>query len=50
MVSNEIGTDIKKCPDCGQDMVKRENNDPLVLEKTNYKCTDCGNEHVVYEQ
>lgn len=52
MVSNEqvIGTDIKKCLDCGADMVKTGDNDPLVMEHTKYKCTSCGNEHNVYEQ
>lgn len=52
MVLNEQnnGTDITKCPDCGADMVKTNSNDPLVLEKTEYKCTDCGNEHTVYHE
>lgn len=52
MVLNEQinGTDIRKCPDCGADMVKTANNDPLVLEHTKYKCTDCGNEHTIDEQ
>ena len=45
-----IGTDIQKCPDCGANMVKASNNDPLTMDRTKYKCSDCGNEHVVYEQ
>lgn len=43
------GTDTKKCPDCGCDMVKTLKNDPLVTEKTEYKCRGCGNEHTIYE-
>lgn len=38
------------CPDCGAEMVNAGNNDPLMMDRTNYKCTDCGNEHTVYEQ
>jgi len=47
---NVNGTDIKKCPDCGCDMVKTSDNDPLVMEYTKYKCSGCGNEHKVYEE
>lgn len=46
----ENGTDTKVCPDCGAVMVKMGNNDPLTMEHTNYKCTECGNEHTVYEE
>lgn len=45
-----IGTDIQKCPNCGADMVKTGNNDPLVMDRTKYKCSDCGNEHTIYEE
>jgi len=47
---NVNGTDIKKCPDCGCDMVKTSDNDPLVMEYTKYKSSGCGNEHKVYEE
>lgn len=49
MATYENGTDTKKCPDCGSDMVRTHDNDPLRTDKTKYKCTDCGNEHVIYE-
>lgn len=51
MASNkQLTSQHTQCPDCGADMVKTSNNDPLVMDRTKYKCTDCGNEHTVYEQ
>ena len=48
MVSSNDVTN-KKCPNCNAEMVKQRNNDPLVMDRENYKCTSCGNEHVVYQ-
>lgn len=40
-------TDTLKCPDCGQCMVRTNDNDPLA-DREKYKCTNCGNTHTIY--
>lgn len=51
MIVNEEQNKIcPKCPYCSADTVKTSDNDPLVMDRTKYKCTDCGNEHTVYEE
>ena len=49
MLNEQNGTDTSKCPDCNNTMTKTMDNDPLITHKTKYKCTECGNEHIVYK-
>ena len=49
MLNEQNGTDTKTCPDCEAVMVKTGDNDPLIMDRTKYKCTSCGNNHIIYE-